>query len=145
MRPLALLGLIVWILLGAITVGVTNQNVNSRRTEQERSLQTALSTELAVISSGEHQTAAALSLMLVNPAVRSVLSDRPASPAMRGNNVRNAALALGAVKDTALLPLSAACLDNGAGVQLVCAPWPEASPSRLKWAATSPSSPPPHP
>jgi len=122
MRPLALLGLVVSILLGAITVGVTNQNVNSGRTEQERSLQTAIGTELAVISSGEHQTAAALSLMLVNPAVRSVLSDRPVSPRARASNLTNAALALGAVKGTALLPLSAACLDGGTGRQLVCAP-----------------------
>ena len=122
MRLLALLGLVVSVLLGAITVGVTNQNVNSRRSEQERSLQTAVGTELALLSSGEHQTTAALTLMLVNPAVRSVLSDEPGSPAVRQKNLTDAALALGAVKSTALLPLSAACLDSGAGRQLVCAP-----------------------
>ena len=122
MRPLALLGLVVSVLLAAITVGVTNQDVNSGRTEQERSLQTAVGTELALLSSGEHQTAAALSLMLVNPAVRSVLSNEPSSPAVRSKNTADAALALGAVKSTALLPLSAACLDSGTGRQLVCAP-----------------------
>ncbi|MDQ6811339.1 MAG: hypothetical protein M3Z95_05525, partial [Actinomycetota bacterium] len=77
MRPSALLGLVVSLLLGAIAVSVTVDNVRAERNVQDRSLQAATSAELAVISGGERQTTTALSLMLVNPAVREVLRGRP--------------------------------------------------------------------
>jgi diguanylate cyclase (GGDEF)-like protein len=121
MRPLALLALIVAIALGAVTVGVINNDVRSRRTAQDRALRAAVTAEVALISNGEHQTQAALSLMLVDPAVRSLLDNRPLSPAARAADLENAEQALDAVKAAAQTHLSAACLDSGSGRQLACA------------------------
>jgi diguanylate cyclase (GGDEF)-like protein len=121
MRQLALLGLVLSVLLAAITVGVIDEDVHARRTAQDRSLQAAVSAEVALVSNGEHQSEAALSLMLVNPAVRAILADRHLSPAIDRADLRDAGEALAAIKAAALLELSDACLDSGSGRQLVCA------------------------
>jgi diguanylate cyclase (GGDEF)-like protein len=133
MRPLALLGLVVSLVLGAIAVSVTDDDVHAGRNEQDRSLQAAVSSELGTISGGERQITTALSLMLVNPAVREVLSGPPRPSAARRSDLANSALTLAAIKRSSPLPLSAACLDDNAGRQLVCAPMaqPTAFPPRL--------------
>src|ERR1700737_2407625 len=112
MRRLALLGLVVSLLLGAIAVSVTTGVVNARRNDQDRSLQAATSGEVSLISGGERETAAALSLILVNPAVRDVLSGRQQSSALRQGALANSASALAALRRTDFLPLSAACLND---------------------------------
>ncbi len=122
MRRLALLGLVASLVLGAIAVSVTNDNVHSQRNEQDRSLQEAVNSETSVITDGVRQTSTALSLLLVNPAVRDLLSGRPLTAAQRLSDRHNAVLALAAVQSSAFLPLSAACLDDGHGHQLVCGP-----------------------
>ena len=145
MRPLALLGLVVSIILAAITAGIVNNDVHAGRTEQDRSLQSAVNAEVSLVSSGTHQTKAAIALMAVNPAVHGLLDSGHPAASTRAADLNAAALALGAVKATAVLPLSAACLDNAAGVQLVCAQSrePTVFPSALSQefgalAATSP-------
>ena len=122
MRPSALLGLVVSLLLGAIAVSVTLDNEHARRNEQDRALQAASSSQIALISDGERQTSAAPSLMLVDPAVRELLGGRSLAPGTRHGDLANSALALATIERSSFVPLSAACLDDGAGRQLVCAP-----------------------
>ena len=101
MRRLALLGLVVSLVLGAIAVFETNESVHTQRNEQDRSLQSAVASETSLISGGERQTTTALSLMLVNPAVRQLLTDRALSPDDRAQRHRRHAA--GAGDDPALL------------------------------------------
>jgi diguanylate cyclase (GGDEF)-like protein len=121
MKPLALLGLVVSLLLGAIAVSSTNGNMHARRNEQDRTLQEAVNGETALISDGERQTTTALSLMLVNPAVRDLLKDRKAS-GPRSRDLADAAQTLAAIQRSSFIPLSAACLNDETGRQLVCGP-----------------------
>jgi diguanylate cyclase (GGDEF)-like protein len=121
MRRLALLGLVVSLLLGAVTASVTLGVVNARRNDQDRSLQAAASGEISLISGGERETSAALSLLLVNPAVREVLGGGQPAAALRHTALANTAGALAAIRRTAFLPLSAACLNDSAGRELACA------------------------
>jgi diguanylate cyclase (GGDEF)-like protein len=122
MRGLALTGLVLSLLLGAIAVDVTNDGVGARRNVQDRMLQGAVNGETALLSEGERQTTTALSLMLVNPAVRDLLYGRPASPAARRDDLTNSVLALTAIQRSAFVPVSAVCLDDGAGRELACGP-----------------------
>jgi diguanylate cyclase (GGDEF)-like protein len=122
MRRLALFGLVASLLLGGIAVFVTSEEVTARRNEQDRSLQAAVSGEMALISGDERQTTTALSLILVNPAVRQLLNDRRLSRGVRHSDRANAALALATIQRSSLVPVSAACLDDGGGRQLVCGP-----------------------
>jgi diguanylate cyclase (GGDEF)-like protein len=122
MRQLALFGLVVSMMLGGIAVFETKESVSTRRNEQDRSLQAAVSSEISLISGGERQTTTALSLMLVNPAVRQLLSERQPSARERARDVANTRLALATIQRSSFVPLSAACLDDGAGRQLVCGP-----------------------
>jgi len=122
MRQLALFGLVVSCLLGGIAIADTNESVRARRNEQDRSLQSAVSSELSLISGGERQTRTALSLMLVNPAVRQLLSDPALAPSARAADVSNSALSLATIQSSSFVPLSAACLDDRDGRQLVCGP-----------------------
>jgi diguanylate cyclase (GGDEF)-like protein len=122
MRRLALLGLVISLVLGAIAVSITNDNMRAQRNEQDRMLQEAVNGETALITDGERQTTTALSLLLVNPAVRGLLSGRPSSPEQRRGDLASTVSALAAIQRTAFLPLSAACLDDRAGRQLVCGP-----------------------
>jgi diguanylate cyclase (GGDEF)-like protein len=120
MRPLALLGLVVSLLLATIAVAVTREDVRSARNAQDRQLQAAVGSELALVASGERQITTALSLVLVNPAVQGLLGS-PAPQARRAD-VASAALALDTIRRTSFMALSSACLDNGEGRQLVCSP-----------------------
>ncbi|HLL92869.1 MAG TPA: hypothetical protein VK252_08010, partial [Solirubrobacteraceae bacterium] len=124
MRPLALSGLIVSLLLGGLAVFETSEGVRARRNEQDRALQAAVSSEIALISGGERQTTTALSLMLVNPAVRQLVGDQTLSPRARRSDLTDTAQALAAIQHSSFLPLSAACLDGGGGQQLICGPSP---------------------
>ena len=123
MRRLALLGLVVSLVLGAIAVAVTNDNMRAQRNEQDRMVQEAVNGETALISDGERQTTTALSLLLVNPAVRGLLSGRTVPLAKRAaRSSPTPPSPLAAIQRTAFVPLSAACLDDGTGRQLVCGP-----------------------
>jgi diguanylate cyclase (GGDEF)-like protein len=122
MRPLALAGLVVSLLLGAIAVSVTLADERAHRNEQDSALQAATSRETALITDGERQTATALALILVNPAVRDLLGRAPDAPADHRYDLAASARALSAIESTAFVPFSAACIDDAAGVQLVCAP-----------------------
>jgi diguanylate cyclase (GGDEF)-like protein len=122
MRQFALLGLVVSLVLGGVTFFETSENVHARRNVEDRSLQNAVSSEVALIAGGEHQTTTALSLMLVNPAVRELLSDRTLSGGARSADLANSALSLATIERSSFVPLSAACLDDGQGAQVVCAP-----------------------
>jgi diguanylate cyclase (GGDEF)-like protein len=122
MRPLALLGLVVSLLLGAIAVTVTSGSMHARRNEQDRTVAEAVNGETALIVNGERQTTTALSLLIVNPAISDLLNGRPAPSARRRTDIADAALALAALQRSALVPVSAACLDDRTGRQLVCGP-----------------------
>ena len=122
MRQLALSGLVVSLLLGGIAVFETNESVSTRRNEQDRSLQSAVASEISLISGGERQTTTALSLMLVNPAVRQLLTDRTLSPGDRAQDIAATRLALATIQRSSFVPLTAACLDDGSARQLVCGP-----------------------
>jgi diguanylate cyclase (GGDEF)-like protein len=111
---------VVSLLLGGFAVFEARESVYARRSAQDRTLESAVSDELSVISGGERQTTTALSLMLVNPALRQLLSDSHLSPQARAGDLANTALALATIKRSSPVPLNAACLDNGQGRQLVC-------------------------
>ncbi len=122
MRPLALLGLVLSLLLGAIAVTVTSGNMHVRRNEQDRMVQEAVNGEATLIANGERQTTTALSLLLVNPAVSGLLGDRPSPAVVRRTDLGESARALAALQRSAFVPVSAACLDDRTGRQLVCGP-----------------------
>jgi diguanylate cyclase (GGDEF)-like protein len=122
MRQFALVGLVVSLLLGGLAVFETRENVYARRDSQDRQLQAAVGDELSLISGGERQTTTALSLMLVNPAVRQLLTDPGLPAGTRGTDIADTALSLSTIKASSFVPLSAACLDDGQGRQIVCAP-----------------------
>jgi diguanylate cyclase (GGDEF)-like protein len=122
MRQLALIGLVASLLLGGVAVLETSESVSSRRDKQDRLLQAAVSNEVALISGSQRQTATALSLMFVNPAVAQLLSGRKVAPGARATDVADTAASLAAIQRSSLTALSAACLDNDQGRQLACAP-----------------------
>jgi diguanylate cyclase (GGDEF)-like protein len=122
MRQLALFGLVLSFLLGGIAIFETSESVRARRNEQDRTLQAAVGSEVELISGGVRQTTTALSLVLVNPAVRQLLTDRRLPGSVRHEDIANTALALATIQRSAFLPLSAACLDDGSGDQIVCGP-----------------------
>jgi diguanylate cyclase (GGDEF)-like protein len=122
MRRSALLGLVVSLLLGAIAVSVTLDKEHARRNEQDRALQAAATAEIQRISDGQRQTVAAQALLSVNPAVRALVGAQPLSERERAADVSDTAVALAAMQRSSFVPLSAACLADSSGRQLVCAP-----------------------
>jgi len=108
MRQLALFGLVVSLLLGGVAIFETSESVQSRRNEQDRSLQAAVSSEISLISGGERQTTTALSLMLVNPAVRQLLGDRALAARARRGDLAAAALSLATIQRSSFVSLTAA-------------------------------------
>jgi diguanylate cyclase (GGDEF)-like protein len=122
MRQLALLGLVVSLLMCGVALLETSDNVSARRNSEDRSLQATVSDETALISSNVRQTTTALSLMLVNPAVRRLLSDHTLAAGARRGDLADTAQSLATIERASLVPLTAACLDGGDGRQLVCAP-----------------------
>jgi diguanylate cyclase (GGDEF)-like protein len=134
MKHLALLGLVVSLLLGAIAFSVTKDSIGTKRNEQDRSLQAAVGQELSVISNGERQTTTALSLMAANPAIRAVLSGRPTATGFAHEDRVDATATLATIRHTAFLAVSAVCLDDPSGRQLACSPAaaPNTFPMRLR-------------
>jgi diguanylate cyclase (GGDEF)-like protein len=122
MRQIAILGLVASLLLGGVALFETSDNVSARREKQDRALQAAVSDELALITGDERQTATALSLMLVNPAVRQLLSDRALAAGARHDDLADAAANLEIIERSSFVPLTAVCLDDENGRQLACAP-----------------------
>ncbi|MGO9321609.1 MAG: HD domain-containing phosphohydrolase [Solirubrobacteraceae bacterium] len=122
MRHIAILGLVGSLLLGGVAMFETGENIGARRNKQDRLLQAAASNEVGLISGGERQTTTALSMMLVNPAVGQLLSDRALSAGARSNDIADAALSLATIERSSFIPLTAACLDGADGRQLACAP-----------------------
>jgi diguanylate cyclase (GGDEF)-like protein len=122
MRQLAVVGLVVSLLLGCVAVFEAGENVSARRATEDRSLQAAVGSEVSVISGGERQTTTAMALMLVNPAVRQLLSDESLSREARRSDLLDASISLATVERASPIPLTAACLDAQSGRQLVCAP-----------------------
>jgi diguanylate cyclase (GGDEF)-like protein len=126
MRQLAVVGLVISLLLGCVAVFEAGENVSARRATEDRSLQAAVGSEVSVISGGERQTTTALALMLVNPAVRQLLSDESLSRKARRSDMLDASISLATIERASPVPLTAACLDAQNGRQLVCAPSPRA-------------------
>jgi diguanylate cyclase (GGDEF)-like protein len=122
MKSLALVGLVVSLVLGAIAVSSTNDEIHARRNVQDGALHSAVSNEESLISEGERQTKTALALMLVNPAVRGLLNGRPISPQEHARDLADTQLTLTTIRSTAFVPVTAACLDDGTGRQIVCSP-----------------------
>jgi diguanylate cyclase (GGDEF)-like protein len=120
MRPLALLGLILSLLLAAVAVFNTAETVSARRNTQDRTLQAAVGIETARISSSEQQMRTAAAQMLVNPSVAALL-DGPSLPGrLRRAHAADAMVALDTFERTAIVPLTSACIDDAAGRQLAC-------------------------
>ncbi len=124
MRPLAVLGLVLSLLLGAIAATVTTGTMHARRGEQDRMVQEAVNSETALIANGERQTTTALSLLLVDPAITDLLGARPSAGTARRTDLVDSTRALAAIQRSAFAPVSAVCLDGGSGRQLVCGPTP---------------------
>ncbi|HEV2982241.1 MAG TPA: diguanylate cyclase [Solirubrobacteraceae bacterium] len=122
MRPIALVGLVVSLLLGAIGVSVTLETERQRANEQDNALLAATSSETALITDGERQTNTALSLLLVNPAVRDLLGPARLAPGERRADRAASARALSTIRTTGFVAFTAACLDSASGIELVCSP-----------------------
>jgi diguanylate cyclase (GGDEF)-like protein len=120
MRPLALLGLLLSLLLAAVAVFNTAETVSARRNAQDRALQAALGIETDRISSSEQQMRTGADQMLVNPSVAALLEHSvPAGPPLR-RDAADAASALDTFARMAIVPLNSACVDDAAGRQLAC-------------------------
>ena len=122
MRPLALLGLLLSVLLGGAAVIDTAESVSTRRDAQDRALQAAVGSEIARVQSSAHQMTTAASQMLVNPAVRGLLGDRGLPPDARRADLADATVALASFQRSAVVPLASACIEDASGRQLACAP-----------------------
>ncbi len=122
MRQLAILGLVFSLLLGALAVYETSDNLNSRRNAQDHSLQAAVGDEVVALAGGQRQTMTAMSMLLVNPAVVQLLEGHGLSGSTRRSDLSYAAASLATVERASAVPLMAACLDDAGGRQLVCAP-----------------------
>ncbi len=122
MRQLAIFGLVASLLLGSVAVFEASDSVNAHQRVQDNSLQAAVGNEVMMLAGSQRQTLAALSMMLVDPAVRQLLSARSLSAGARRGDLENAAQSLATVQRTSSVPLIAACLDDAAGRQLVCVP-----------------------
>ncbi len=122
MRQLAVIGLVSSLLLGSVAIFETSESVGGRRSNQDRSLQAAVSAEVEMISVGERQVTTALAMMLVNPAVRQLLSDPRLAAGARHSDALDTAVSLATIVHASAVPLTAACLDDHGGRQLVCAP-----------------------
>ncbi len=133
MRPLALLGLCLSLMLAGVAVFNTDESVSSRRSEQDRSLQAAVSNESARVLGSEQQMTTAASQMLVNPAILALLRENPLGHGARRTDLAAARVALDVFQRAAVVPVSSACIDDATGDQLVCgaAPRPTVFPLAL--------------
>jgi diguanylate cyclase (GGDEF)-like protein len=120
MRPLALLGLFLSLLLAGVAVFDTAETISARRNTQDRTLQAAVGLEMGRISSSEQQMRTAAQQMLVNPSVLALLEGRSLPGDLRRAHAADAAIALDAFERTAIVPLSSACIDDATGRQVAC-------------------------
>jgi len=122
MRPLALLGLFLSLLLAGVSVFSTAETVSNRRNAQDRALEDAIASQVERALGSKRQMHAAASQMLINPDIGEIL--RPAPPAGRAlaADTLDARQALAAFKREALLPLSSACIDDSEARALACMP-----------------------
>ncbi len=122
MRLLALIGLVVSMLMCGVALLETNENVSTRRDKEDRSLQAAVSNEATLISTSTRQTSTALSLLLVNPAARELLSGRALATGTRRSDLADTAQSLAAIEGSSLQRPTSVCLVGDDGRQLACAP-----------------------
>jgi diguanylate cyclase (GGDEF)-like protein len=121
MRPLALLGLSLSLLLAGVAVFNTAETVSARRNTQDRTLQAALGIETDRIAGSEQQMRTGAAQMLVNPAVAAILKRPAPAGTLRRAYATDATTALDTFEQMAIVPLSSACIDDAAGRQLACA------------------------
>ena len=120
MRPLALLGLFLSLLLAAVAVFNTAETVSTRRNAQDRTLQGAVGMEAGRISSSEQQMRTAAAQMLVNPSIAALLAGGAQTPGSRAVRTADARAALDTFERAAIVPVASACIDDAAGRQLAC-------------------------
>ena len=130
MRPLALFGLALSLLLAALAVFNTGESVSARRDAQDVRLQASIGSEISRLQSSEAQMMTAAAQMRVNPAVLALLEDPSAPPsgraahglaaAARLRDGTAAARALSAFEQAAIVPVSAACIQDDSGRQVAC-------------------------
>jgi diguanylate cyclase (GGDEF)-like protein len=120
MRVASLFGLVTSLFLCAIAVSSTSEAVRQRRGEQDRALQSALSTETAVVSSARTQIRGSLAVMLDNPDVQALLGGHRLGAKRHAGALANVSRVLATVQAYALVPVSAACIVDRHGRQLAC-------------------------
>jgi diguanylate cyclase (GGDEF)-like protein len=122
MRPLALIGVVASLVLGAVAIITTDESLSSARNAQESSLQGATAAELSLIREGEREAETGVSVMSSDPLVRSLVRSAPLSPSAARSARADIGAALAEMKRTAFIPLQSACLVSLGGSQLACAP-----------------------
>jgi diguanylate cyclase (GGDEF)-like protein len=122
MRPLALIGVIISVLLAGVAVFTTAESASTRRAAQDRALQAAVSDEIARVQGSQRQMTTVAAQMLVNPAVRGLMEPHGRSAAAGRADRTEARQALASYVRAAVVPASSACIDDRGGRQLVCAP-----------------------
>jgi diguanylate cyclase (GGDEF)-like protein len=122
MRPLALVGLLLSLMLAGVSVFSTAETVTGRRNTQDRSLEEAVASQVERVLGSQRQMHAAASQMLVNEDVRGLLVGSPSSPAVHARELVNARAALEAFRSESMLPLSSACIDDPSGREAACVP-----------------------
>jgi diguanylate cyclase (GGDEF)-like protein len=122
MRPLALLGVVLSLLLIGVSVFSTVESASNRRNVQDRALEEAVASQVERVLGSIRQMHAVSSQMLVNPDVGGLV-EHPRGAA-RARDLAGAREALASFKRAALLPLSSACVDDATGRELACVPNP---------------------
>ena len=122
MRPLALIGVVASLVLGAVAIITTDESLSSARSGQESVLQAATGAEASLIREGEREAETGVSVLVSNPLVRSLMTGAPLSEAARSAAQANAQAALAEMRRTAFIPLQSACLVARSGTQIACAP-----------------------
>jgi diguanylate cyclase (GGDEF)-like protein len=125
MRPLALVGLLLALLLAGVSVFSMAENVSSRRNAQDRSLEEAVASQVERVLGSQRQMHAAASQMLVNENVRDLLGVRAPGAPGRARELADARAALETFRRDSMLPLSSACIDDRHDRQVTCVPAPE--------------------
>jgi diguanylate cyclase (GGDEF)-like protein len=122
MRPLALVGLLLSLLLAVVAVFDVGESRARHRDEQDRALQGAVENVAGHLRSSNRQMVTAAGQMLVNPTVRELLDGIRLGAARRRDDQAGAATALAAFEQQAILPVSASCIDDATAAQLACGP-----------------------
>ncbi|HLI32764.1 MAG TPA: diguanylate cyclase [Solirubrobacteraceae bacterium] len=122
MRPLALIGVVASLVLGAVAIITTDESLSSVRSGQERALQAAVGAESALIREGEREAETGVSVLVSDPLVRSLLTEAPLAAQARAEAQANVQAALAEMRRTAFIPLQSACLVARSGAQIACAP-----------------------